>query len=297
MHAASARRRPLGRHDRPRRARARRSRSGRWPRPAATGRSSRRRSSSALAVRPGGHRGARGPCPRGAILDRDGDVLARNERGRERRAVPGLPSRGDQPGRRLRLAAIRAGRPGAGLRRRAGRAWPATRSRDVLRKFGADPYDPQDLTTVAVARAAARRPSQALGDVRGAVVMLDPRDRRGPRARLDADLRRLGHRRPDDGRRRRSRRSARTTRQPLLPRATLGRYVPGSVFKIVTAIAGLGSGAVEPGDDLRGAAAGGGGRPARRGLPGPRRPPSRDRRHGARPRRGDRGRRATSGTP
>ena len=34
--------------------------------------------------------------------------------------------------------------------------------------------------------------------------------------------------------------------EPLLPRATLGRYVPGSVFKIVTAIAGLGSGAVTP---------------------------------------------------
>ena len=33
---------------------------------------------------------------------------------------------------------------------------------------------------------------------------------------------------------------------PLLPRATLGRYVPGSVFKIVTAIAGLGSGAITP---------------------------------------------------
>ena len=36
------------------------------------------------------------------------------------------------------------------------------------------------------------------------------------------------------------------TSQPLLPRATLGRYVPGSVLKIVTAIAGLDSGAITP---------------------------------------------------
>ena len=33
---------------------------------------------------------------------------------------------------------------------------------------------------------------------------------------------------------------------PLLPRATLGRYVPGSVFKIVTAIAGLESRSITP---------------------------------------------------
>jgi penicillin-binding protein A len=35
--------------------------------------------------------------------------------------------------------------------------------------------------------------------------------------------------------------------RPLLPRATLGRYVPGSVFKIVTGIAGLNTGAIRPG--------------------------------------------------
>jgi penicillin-binding protein A len=35
-------------------------------------------------------------------------------------------------------------------------------------------------------------------------------------------------------------------RLPLLPRATRGLYVPGSVFKIVTAIAALGGGAVTP---------------------------------------------------
>jgi len=34
--------------------------------------------------------------------------------------------------------------------------------------------------------------------------------------------------------------------RPLLPRSTLGRYVPGSVFKIMTGVAALNTGAVEP---------------------------------------------------
>ena len=49
--------------------------------------------------------------------------------------------------------------------------------------------------------------------------------------------------------------------------------MPGSVFKIVTAVAGLGSGADHAGDDLRGAADGRARRAPGRGLPGPRRPP------------------------
>ena len=76
--------------------------------------------------------------------------------------------------------------------------------------------------------------------------MLDPADRRGPGACFD----------PESTTRRRSRTPRPTDEgfdavrdnkaQPLLTRATQGRYVPGSVFKIVTAVAGLGSGRVGP---------------------------------------------------
>jgi peptidoglycan glycosyltransferase len=130
-----------------------------------------------------------------------------------------------------------------------------------------DPYDPKDLhlsMSWDLQRAAVR----ALGSRRGAVVMLDPRNGRGPRARVDPDIRRLGHHEPEDLPA--SIRGAPGRSGPaLLPRATLGRYVPGSVFKIVTAIAGLGSGADHPRDDLCEAAAGRRGRAARGGLPDP----------------------------
>ncbi len=62
---------------------------------------------------------------------------------------------------------------------------------DALRKFGTDPYDPKDLT-LALSLELQRAAVRALGDHNGAVVMLDPRNGRGPRTRLHADVRRLG---------------------------------------------------------------------------------------------------------
>ena len=51
-----------------------------------------------------------GRCRAAAILDRDGKVLARNAKRRQRRALPRLRERRGQPGRRLRVAPLRPGR-------------------------------------------------------------------------------------------------------------------------------------------------------------------------------------------
>ena len=85
----------------------------------------------------------------------------------------------------------------------------------------------------------------ALGKHRGAVVMLDPKT--GEVLALAStptyDASAIGN--PTTARAAFEALQA-DPAQPLLPRATLGRYVPGSVFKIVTAVAGLGSGAITP---------------------------------------------------
>jgi len=115
---------------------------------------------------------------------------------------------------------------------------------DALRKFGGDPYDPQDLhlsLDYDLQRAAIR----ALGDQKGAVVMMDP---------TTGEILAMASNPTYDASAIADPRSGADTfaalqddpDNPLLPRATLGRYVPGSVFKIVTAIAGLGSGAITP---------------------------------------------------
>lgn len=182
--------------------------------------------------------------PRGEILDRDGVVLASNQEDANGQLYRVYKSRAIS--QVVGYASPRFGRAGLEL------AYDAELSglagdpvADALRKFGANPFDPKDLTTSLSwdLQAAA---VQALGSQTGAVVMLDPRtgeilalastptynantitDPTTAEAAFEAL-------RQDPG-------------QPLLPRATLGRYVPGSVLKIVTAIAGLGSGAVDPG--------------------------------------------------
>ena len=182
---------------------------------------------------------------RGAIVDRDGKVLASNKRS----ADTGEP---------YRVYADRAfstvigysttdfGRAGLEL------TWNAELTGvsngnpigDVLRKFRTDPYDPQKLT-LGISSTLQRAAVAGLGDDRGAVVMIDPRTGEvlalassptydsgaiaNPRTAKDAFAAVLD-----------------SSARPLVTRATQGRYVPGSVFKIVTAIAGLGSGRISP---------------------------------------------------
>jgi peptidoglycan glycosyltransferase len=117
--------------------------------------------------------------------------------------------------------------------------------REMTRKFQADPSDPQALRTTLVL-ALQDAAVEALGRNRGAVVMLNPRTgevlalastptfNASDVANPATSARTFDRLRTDD-------------RSPLLPRATRGLYVPGSAFKIVTAIAALGSGAVSPG--------------------------------------------------
>jgi peptidoglycan glycosyltransferase len=181
--------------------------------------------------------------PRGSILDRTGLWLARNEEDAngELFRIYRTPAISQVVG----YASPRYGR--AGLEQAydaelAGLAGDPVS--DLLRKFGADPYDPKDLRTtlsLELQRAAVRE----LGAFSGAVVILDPRDGQvlalASTPTYDASTitdpatadEAFAALRDDEA-------------EPLLPRATLGRYVPGSVFKIVTAIAGLGSGSVRP---------------------------------------------------
>jgi penicillin-binding protein A len=180
---------------------------------------------------------------RGQILDRDGKVLASNRRNPDTGepfriytdqafstvigyATPQFGTAGLERSWNAQLTGVSNGNPIG----------------DLLRKFQTDPYDPQKLT-LGISSALQRAAIEGLGNDRGAVVMLDPATGEilalastptydasaitNPKTSQDA----FAALRDSSAR-------------PLLTRATQGRYVPGSVFKIVTAIAGLGSGRI-----------------------------------------------------
>jgi len=180
---------------------------------------------------------------RGQILDRDGKVLASNRRneatGEPYRvytdrafstvigyATPNFGTAGLERSWNAQLTGVSNGNPIG----------------DLLRKFQTDPYDPQKLT-LGISSALQRAAVAGLGDDRGAVVMLDPAT--GEILALAStptyDTSAIAN--PAT-----SRDAFAAVRdaasKPLLTRATQGQYVPGSVFKIVTAVAGLGSGRI-----------------------------------------------------
>jgi penicillin-binding protein A len=115
---------------------------------------------------------------------------------------------------------------------------------DLLKKFEDDPFDPQRLT-LSLSLELQNRAYRMLGDQSGAVVIIDPKTGEiitlastpvydaGAIANPATSARAFEAIRTD-------------SRQPLLPRATQGLYVPGSVFKIVTGLAALDSGAITP---------------------------------------------------
>jgi penicillin-binding protein A len=182
---------------------------------------------------------------RGQIVDRDGKVLASNRRN----ADTGEPYRVYTD--RAFSTVIGYATPQFGT---AGleRSWNAQLTGvsngnpigDLLRKFQSDPYDPQKLT-LGISSPLQRAAVAGLGDDRGAVVMLDPTT--GEILALASTPTYDSSAITNPATSREAFASVReSASQPLLTRATQGRYVPGSVFKIVTAVAGLGSGKITP---------------------------------------------------
>jgi penicillin-binding protein A len=182
-------------------------------------------------------------APRGEILDANGKVLASNQgRGANAIRVYAYPVAAPVVGYKSLIFGT------AGLERAYDAQLIGLRSMspgdEFFSKFRGDRYDPADLVLsldIDLQRAAAA----ALGEDRGAVVAIEPSTGRvlamvssptfDPNRVADPDrakayLERL-QQSPDS---------------PLLNRATQGLYVPGSVFKIVTAIAGIGSRAISP---------------------------------------------------
>jgi peptidoglycan glycosyltransferase len=181
---------------------------------------------------------------RGRILDRDGRTLATS-----RRAEDGTPYRlyaDTSISHPVGYASALYG--SSGLERAYAAELTGAGSGDPLSRALAKFQPPEDRRSdlrTSLSLAYQRLAVRLLGADRGAVVMLDPRNGEilvmASTPTFDAS----GIADPTTARKTFEALQA-SDDSPLLNRATLGRYVPGSVFKIVTAIAGLGSGKVMP---------------------------------------------------
>ena len=183
-------------------------------------------------------------APRGRIFDAEGELLARNIEGPDGTPVRDYPFPAAAPV--VGYKSLQFGTDGieAAYDAELVGLSQLTPGDEVLRKFRSDPYDPQDVVLSIDMRLQARA-MELLTDRRGAIVAIEPSTGRilalasapafDPNRIVDpvegtdyfASLRDLP---PEESQ--------------LLNRATRGRYTPGSILKIVTALAGLGSGAV-----------------------------------------------------
>ena len=182
---------------------------------------------------------------RGEIVDRDGAWLARSDR-RDANGEPYRVYRSHVISPVVGYASRQFG--SAGLERTydaqlIGLSRPDPVA-DLLKKFDPNPYDPQRMT-LSLSLALQQAAVEGLGGDRGAVVIIQPQtgeilalastpiyDASGVANPVSSEAV-FAELQNDDS-------------LPLLPRATQGRYIPGSVFKIVSAMAALDSGAVTP---------------------------------------------------
>ncbi|HEV8547103.1 MAG TPA: penicillin-binding protein 2 [Candidatus Limnocylindrales bacterium] len=180
---------------------------------------------------------------RGEIVDRDGTVLATNKKDANGRSYRVYPDRSVSTV--VGYASRRYG--SAGLERTFSAELTGLSDpdpiRNLLKKFQADPYDPQALT-LSLSLKLQKAAIKGLGSDRGAVVMLDPRSGEvfvlASTPTYDASA--IANPATEDAAFAKVRDSS---AEPLLTTATQGRFVPGSIFKIVTAVAALGSGAID----------------------------------------------------
>jgi penicillin-binding protein A len=183
---------------------------------------------------------------RGEIRDRDGHLLATSKRDSHGEPYRVYPSKAVAPV--IGYASRQYGT--AGLERAYDAQLTGIRAPDpvdeLLSKFATDRYRPQDLD-LSLSLDLQKEAVRLLGKDKGAVVMLDPRSGEvlalvstptydaGAIADPNAETSRKAFEA-----------IAADRDKPLLDRAIQGRYVPGSVLKIVTSIAALGSGAITP---------------------------------------------------